>query len=367
MKKQKLSVLGVAIMVSLFPSASISAGSSCTKDEKSLEVLRSSWIDEDLAFLDGRNQVGYMFENNTRNYRVYQEGAFLGDVISDPFYQEEIDTANELIARLNTYIDLKLNEVPSRREADLIIIGVCEDSNITGLVADNEFGDQYYLLLNGCNGVLDVEGEPVLLFLHELGHAMGLEHPFDDSDGDCLHSDEPWSENATDASVTVMAYKSSEEPVGFFTELDLATLQSIHGAAEDAPRNFLLDWPAVDSSMNKLQLNTTCSFERIIEYGLSDGALTTDPLSAWGPIPVMTIANSITSYDPDEDDKNLATLSVIWTRVGEENVWSTWAGDFGDLLTIHSANEPMGSYTATLQSSSKLGATTYIGTCIGEF
>ena len=131
MKKQKLSMLSAVIMVSMFSSVSISANSSCTKDEESLDVLRSSWIDEDLAFLDGRKQVGYMFENNTRNYRVYQEGAFLGDVVSDPFYQEEIDTANELIARLNTYIDLKLNEVPSRREADLIIIGVCEDSNIT--------------------------------------------------------------------------------------------------------------------------------------------------------------------------------------------------------------------------------------------
>ena len=247
MKKKKLSLLRVTIILSIFSSASVALASSCTKDEKSLDVLRSSWIDEDLAFLDGRKQVGYMFESNTRNYRIYQEGAFLGDVIADPFYQEEIDKANELISRLNTYIDLKLNEVSSRREADLVIIGVCEDTNITGMVADNEFGDQYYLLLNGCNGVLDVEGQPVLLFLHELGHALGLEHPFDDSDGDCLHSDEPWSEKSTDASVTVMAYKSSEKPIGFFTDLDLATLQSIHGVAEDAPKNFLLAKPATDS------------------------------------------------------------------------------------------------------------------------
>jgi hypothetical protein len=285
MKNQKLSALGGVIMVSMLSSASISAGSSCTKDGNSLEVLRSSWIDEDLAFLDGRKQVGYMFENNTRNYRVYQAGAFLGDVVSDPFYEEEIETANELISRLNTYIGLKLNEVPSRREADLVIIGVCEDSNITGLVADNEFGDQYYLLLNGCNGVLDVEGEPVLLFLHELGHALGLEHPFDDSDGDCLHSDEPWSENATDASVTVMAYKSSAEPVGFFTDLDLATLQSIHGAAEDAPTNFLLDEPDVDSGRNTLRLNAACSFERIIEYGLSDGISNRNLIGCMSGIP----------------------------------------------------------------------------------
>jgi hypothetical protein len=250
-KKKKLSILKAITIISVFSSASISAGASCTKDENSLDVLRSSWIDEDLAFLDGRKEVGYVFEKSIVDYRIYQEGAFLTVVRSDPFYQEEIDKGNELIARLNAYIDLKLNEVSSRRQADLVIIGVCEDSNTTGLVADNEFGDQYYLLLNGCNGVLEVEGQPVLLFLHELGHALGLEHPFDDSDGDCLYADEPWSAQSADASVTVMAYKSPEKPVGFFTDLDLATLQSIHGAAKDAPRNFLLDEPAVDNKIYK--------------------------------------------------------------------------------------------------------------------
>ena len=261
MKENIVSVLSLMTVVSVLSSASISSESSCTKDENDLEVLRSSWIDEDLAFLDGRKKVGYVFENNVLNYRIYEEGAFLATVRSDPFYQEEIDKANELIAELNSYIDLQLNEVPTRREADLVIIGVCEDGNTTGMVADNEFGDQYYLLLNGCNGVLDIEGQPVLLFLHELGHALGLEHPFDDSDGDCLHANEPWGTKSTDDSVTVMAYKSSERPVGFFTDLDLATLQSIHGIAEGAPRNFLanesdltgpfgVDWGMSVSSLN---------------------------------------------------------------------------------------------------------------------
>ena len=251
MKKKKLFVLRAVIFISIFSSVSDSANSSCTNNEKNLEVLRSSWIDEDLAFLDGRKEVGYAFEDNTLNYRIYYGGAFLATVRSEPFYPEEIGTANTLVSRLNTYIDLELHEVSSRREADLVIIGVCEEGNTTGMVADNEFGDQYYLLLNGCNGVLEVEGQPVLLFLHELGHALGLEHPFDDSDGDCLYSDEPWSRESADASVTVMAYKSSERPVGFFTDLDLATLQSIHGVAEDAPRNFLLGKPDLNNKIFK--------------------------------------------------------------------------------------------------------------------
>ena len=75
---------------------------------------------------------------------------------------------------------------------------------------------------------------------------------------------------------------------------------------------------------------------------------------------------SMTSYDVSEDDKNLATLSVIWTRVGEENVLDTWAGDFGDLLTVHSTSESW-VHTRPHQSSHKLGATTFVGTCIGEF
>ena len=38
--------------------------------------------------------------------------------------------------------------------------------------------------------------------------------------------------------------------------------------------------------------------------------------------------------------------------MGEKNVSSSWAGDFCELLTIHSTNEAMGTYTATLHSSS---------------
>ncbi len=40
--------------------------------------------------------------------------------------------------------------------------------------------------------------------------------------------------------------------------------------------------------------------------------------------------------------------------------------DFGDLLTIHSANEPMGTHRATLQASDIGFPHTYVGTRLGE-
>ena len=110
------------------------------------------------------------------------------------------------------------------------------------------------------------------------------------------------------------------------------------------------------------QLNTTCSFERAIEYRISDGELYADQLSQRGAIPVMTIANRVTLEEAsDADGQNLATLSVIWTPGGdEEDICGAWAGDFGELLTIQSTNESMGRYTATLQPSNIACANNYV-------
>jgi len=200
-------------------------------------TLRSSWVDEDLEFLNGRKDVTYYFETAIRLYPLHSvfNLELLETVRTDPFYAEEIEVGKSIINRLNGLIDLELHEVSSRRLADLVILGVCiADTGTEGILTTNFFDDQYYVVLNGCNGVLETEGAPELLFLHELGHALGLEHPFDDSDGDCLFSNKPWSKSAPDASISVMAYKAPKTPVEFFTDLDLATLQSIHGKHETA-------------------------------------------------------------------------------------------------------------------------------------
>ena len=65
---------------------------------------------------------------------------------------------------------------------------------------------------------------------HELGHALGLEHPFDNTDGDCIGSTDPWSNGSAHTGHTLMAYRNPPGKVKtFFTELDIAALQVIWG------------------------------------------------------------------------------------------------------------------------------------------
>ncbi|WP_155724873.1 matrixin family metalloprotease [Prochlorococcus marinus] len=67
--------------------------------------------------------------------------------------------------------------------------------------------------------------------LHEFGHSLGLEHPFDNSDGDAVDGiTDPW--NSAYPEETVMAYRSPQFGLwsNTFTRNDLRALQLIWGS-----------------------------------------------------------------------------------------------------------------------------------------
>jgi hypothetical protein len=82
--------------------------------------------------------------------------------------------------------------------------------------------------------------------LHEIGHALGLEHPFDDADGDLYRSTNPY--RSAYPNDTLMAYREPSSGVWptAYTSSDRAALRAIWGEQASPATNRLIGTPAAD-------------------------------------------------------------------------------------------------------------------------
>ena len=68
------------------------------------------------------------------------------------------------------------------------------------------------------------------MLLHEFGHALGLEHPFEAADGDTVNgSTNPWTSAFPEETVMAYRFPLSGEWPEFFTDNDLQALVQIWG------------------------------------------------------------------------------------------------------------------------------------------
>ena len=153
--------------------------------------------------------------------------------MEDAFYS----FLTEVIQRLDAELDLDFRLVQDPALADVrfyldseISLG---DGGVTlgiALSNDTDGRDFWEVMLN----TPAFDGEIDYLYyaaLHELGHTLGLEHPFDISDGDVFRSSR--SSRSAYPEETLMAYRS---PLGdrwpiWYTPNDLLALKSIWGSA----------------------------------------------------------------------------------------------------------------------------------------
>ena len=144
---------------------------------------------------------------------------------------------------LDQHIALDFRFVDSPQEADLRIyfdtfIEIPGSSGETlGLALPNQLQGQnsfWEIILNRPAFGSD-ENYLRYAALHEFGHTLGMEHPFDQSDGDVFGSSSPWAGNSAFPSETVMAYRSPKfgEWSNNFTDNDLRALEAIWGSEED--------------------------------------------------------------------------------------------------------------------------------------
>ena len=174
--------------------------------------------------------------------------------ISDLYFYKSV------LADIDLTLDINLNLVNESAEADISFfydteIKVNGETDILGIVVQNNLEERssYEVFLNYPNFDENVSYLRYA-FLHELGHVLGLEHPFNNDDGDVFENiTSPWTSAYPEE--TVMAYR--QPSLGswpqYFSDNDLNALKSIWGIETEI-------------NVNKYIIDHSYAFEEIKDF-----------------------------------------------------------------------------------------------------
>jgi Ca2+-binding RTX toxin-like protein len=176
------------------------------------------------------NTINYAYPEELPSYDTYSEDAFL----FSGFNAAQKAFSKQALVYISTVLDLKFVEVSDPAAINTISFGNNYQfySSAYAYLPSSSFLSRDLFLDIATPGNLSPEDGDVsaLILIHELGHTLGLEHPFAEG------SDAPHLTGTEDSTQwTVMSYTDSPDQYHLqYSELDIAALQYLYGPSSKA-------------------------------------------------------------------------------------------------------------------------------------